>query len=842
MENDPAFSRDYTPRRSIKKLELRPRNSEGSFGGSQQYDTQRSSITFNSQLGERAAENSNKSRSSNGKAMEGLSPLASSQNQSGSAQHETVAASLNAASSNVDLSYWTRPSLKELRLKRPVGLMAVKEFQVGRTGFGNIKFLEPVDLTTPPSLASICGHIVQFSNKTCVVYPEDQEKPRLGEGLNVPAIISLQNCLPLDDNRKPTIAAKSTPLYDRHLRKLKSKPNTEFLNYTENGTWTFRVGHFSKYGLDDDEDDDEEDAAQEQGGRRALSRVAAAAAIAGTAAATAVAYHAYGTSHDYHVAHPHHADAMDKEQDESSGPEDSLRRSSLNLAHTDLMMGRSCRVGWGPNGMMAVCATVSGFEAIMERVDRSNGKEVLESQEISQTVVQLSKLKVVAASKETEIQRHGTLLEAQLQHTTITLDQNNESRAGIRKATSFTAMISLKEEKHKLSQEEVYVWILGQSLSDKQPFPDNVTEMLEAAPDSYEAIGRRRVRCVNWLSHIIKPAPKADLRRLEQSQGQVMKGDTIFTLLANNKGQKAVVAAVQAGESRLAILISPSGPGSRPLAGVEDQSALYTNAGVESSILADYLNAYAPLCGALTVNVAPKDAPCQLVTDRPDWKRTFGLHLWYSNTPGVNLAKAVNAYFPSMAENPVVAKAAPWYQKSKEEQPKHYDILFQLMALLMIPSKSLEDALHPLGISPAVLDYRLSWLFYMVLTQSLHFKICVDFMFQLESLGLWHWAVFVALHLETALARETTVRHVLERNVQLYTSPLAGMKESEVAAAERAQIELVKKSLCVPEEWIWSARATRAKYEGDQTQKVVSLLRGGEVQRGHSLIVSTLAP
>ncbi|KAF9093421.1 hypothetical protein BGX23_003346 [Mortierella sp. AD031] len=941
INDDSAFSaEDYTPRRSVKKLQLKPRNSEGDFGGSQQHDTQRSSITFNSRLEERAAENLNRSRSSNGRASESLSPLTSSQNQSGSARHETVAAPSNASSSRVDGEYWMEPSLEELRKMSRAELSKVKNFKVGLPGVGSVDFLEPVDLTTVPSLSSICGHIVQFAHKICVVYPEDQNKPRRGEGLNVPAIISLQNCLPLDENRKPTIAAKSTPMYTKHLKKLRARNNTEFLDYTENGTWTFRVGHFSKYGLDDDEEDDEEDVAQEQGGRRALSR-AATAAIAGTAAAAAAAYHSYGASHDDHVAHPRHADAMDMEQDESSGPGDSLRRSSFNrlskssdpqrhnvmraslfgdsqdrqmkrasvwsnasgdmeqvdsraehadgrgaeeytssdplvnrpprkftrslyeqsllfrkgnlLADAGLMMGRSCRVGWGPNGMMVVCGTVCGFEAVKERADRSSGKEVLESQEISQSVVQLSKMKVVAADEETEIQRHVRSLEAQLQHTTITLDQNNEPKASIREGTSFTAMMnSLKEEKHNLSQEEIYAWILGQSLFDEQPTPANVTEMSEAAQESYEAIGRR-VRCGNWLSHAIKPALEADLQRLEQSQGQAAKGDTIFTLLANNKRQKAVVAAVQAGEPRLATLISQSGRGSRPLSGVEDQLALYKSAGVESSIPVDYLKVYALLCGALTVNVAPKDAPRQFVTDGLDWRRTFGLHLWYSNTPGVNLAEAVNAYVLSMAENPAVAKPAPWYQRNNEGQdPEHYDILFQLMALLTIPSKSLEDALHPLGITPAVLDYRLSWLFYMVLTQSLHIsgfraasshsKICVEFMFQLENLGLWHWAVFVALHLETALARETAVRHVLERNVKLYIPSLAGMKESEEVTTERARIEFVAKSLCVPEEWIWSARATRAKYEGDQTQEVVSLLRGGEVQRGHGLIVSTLAP
>lgn len=487
------------------------------------------------------------------------------------------------------------------------------------------------------------------------------------------------------------------------------------------------------------------------------------------------------------------------------------------------------------------------------RADRSKGKEIVDSQEISQSVVQLSKLRVVAAAKVVEVERHTKSLNALLRNTTITLDQNNEPKANIVQGTSFTTMMnSLKEQEHNLSTEEVYAWILGQSLFDSQPAPANIAEMPKAAQESYEAIGRR-VRCGNWLSHVIKPALEADLQRLEQTHGQAVTGDTIFTLLANNKRQKAVIASIQAKDPRLATLISQSGRGSRPLSGVEDQLALYKKAGVESSIPADYLKVYALLCGALTVNAAPQGATRRFVTDGLDWRRTFGLHLWYSNTPGVNLAEAVNEYVLSMAENPTVAKPAPWYQKCKEIQdPEHYDILFQLMALLTIPSKSLEDALHPLGISPAALDYRLSWIFYMVLTQSLHIsgfrstsshsKICVDFMFQLESLGLWEWAVFVALHLETALARETAVRQILERNIQLDYRSIVGLIETEELAEERKKVEFVTQSLSVPEEWVWAARATRAKYEGTQAQEVQGLLKGGEVQRGHNLIVTTLAP
>ncbi|KAF9904520.1 hypothetical protein EC991_002628 [Linnemannia zychae] len=945
INDDSAFSsEDYTPRRSVKKLQLKPRNSEGEFNSSQQFESHRSGVNFNSQLEERAADSLTRNRSLNGgRVADNHSPLISAQNQTTSVRHEVATAPSHASSSKVDGEYWMSPSLEELRKLSPSELAKVKDFKVGVPGVGSVSFLEPVDLTTVPSLTAICGQIVQFSHKICVVYPEDQNKPARGEGLNVPALISLERCWPVDRaTREPIIVDKNSAAFAAHVKRLKRQAETEYLDFSaDNGTWTFKVRHFSKYGLSDDEEDDEVKPAQSQTGHRGLSRTSAAAIAGATTAAAiaaAAAYRAYGSSDNEHSpSTPRHPEAMDIEQDESSGSETFFRHSSLSrpskssdpqrqnvmrtslfgdsdarqmkrasiwsnssdspeqvdakaehadglgaedyiyetpvshpprkftrsvyeqsllsrkgnlLADAGLMMGRCCRVGWAPGGIMAVSGTICGFEAIKEREDRSKGKEIINSQDISPSVVQISKLNVVAAPKEVEVERHTKSLNAVLRNTTITLDQNNEPKANIVEGTSFTTMMnSLKEQDHNLSTEEVYAWILGQSLFDTQPTPANIAEMPKAAQESYEAIGRR-VRCGNWLSHVIKPALEADLQRLERSQEQNVTGNTVFTLLANNKRQKAVVAAIQAKDPRLATLISQSGRGSRPLSGVEDQLALYKKAGVESSIPEDYLKVYALLSGALTVNVSPKDKPRRFVTDGLDWRRTFGLHLWYSNTPGVNLAEAVNAYVLSMAENPAVAKPAPWYQRNQENQdPEHYDILFQLMALLTIPSKSLEDALHPLGISPASLDHRLSWIFYMVLTQSLHIsgfrsvsshsKICEDFMFQLENLGLWEWAVFVALHLETASTREAAVRQVLERHVRLDCNETA---ETEEALEERKKVEFVTQSLLVPEGWIWAAKANRAKYEGNRTQEVYGLLKGGEVQRGHNLIVSFLAP
>ncbi|KAI8605514.1 nuclear protein 96-domain-containing protein [Dissophora ornata] len=934
--NDDSFSYDdYAPRRSVKKLQLKPRGSDSDHSSFPARDSYRSGITFNPSLEYTAAESVHKAPYGQDRAVAANDRFGESQIQAGASRHESSSSAPTAARNKTEGEYWMSPALEDLRKLSQSELQHVSGFQVGLPGFGSVAFQEPVDLTTVPSLSAICGNIVIFDHKICKVYPDESNKPPRGQGLNVPAIISLEGCWPKDRATGETVKFdKSSPQYTQHLKRLKRQPETTFMDFNaENGTWTFRVEHFSEYGLTDE---DEAEVAHTDSGRRVITtavrarqgydqngaesssmesddqvkyypelsqsnhaaryskntdpqrlnlmrtslfadsypkqdRVPKRSSVWSTSSenteqAELVGEHAGAFKAETRPSFQEDYDVKEslllrppRKFTRSSYEQSLLTRKGNLLADAGLMMGRSCRVGWGPNGLLAVCGTIHGFEDIKE----STGKhESISHQSLqltsSPTVVQLLKIRTVAAPEEIETQRHIVSLQALLRNTTITLDQNDQPRANIEPGTTFTTLIShLKDLYHELSTEEVNAWILGQSLFDPQPTPENISQMPAAAQESYESIGRR-VRCGNWLSFVTKPLLEADLRRIEVEGGAMAQEESIFTLLLSNKRQKASVAAVRSKDLRLATLISQSGRGSRPLSGVEDQMALYKLAGAEGRIPASYLKVYALLCGALKANIAPKGEPSRSVTDGLDWRRTFGLYLWYSNDPGANLKEALDGYTLAMSEDKAVARPQPWYlRKDQMQDPEHFDFLFQLITLLTFPSKSLEDVLHPLGMTPSCLDYRQSWLFYMVLSQSLrisrfrkeatHAKICQDFIFQLENLGLWEWAVFVALHLETAISREMVVRQILERHVDLpgrssNTSGHATVAELKKWAGEYEKKTFLCKTLRVPETWFWIARATRAKYLGELNWEVFSLLKGGEHEKGHALILSSLAP
>ncbi|KAK9710390.1 hypothetical protein K7432_008451 [Basidiobolus ranarum] len=154
--------------------------------------------------------------------------------------------------------YWCSPSVGELKKLSKEGLKNIPEFEVGRIGYGKVRFLEPVDISGL-DLSLILGEVVIFEKKSCTVYPDETIKPPVGNGLNVPALISLEQCWPIDKSTRKFITDRNSPRLQQHIRKMKSIPETEFVDFNlDDGSWSFIVQHFSRYGLDDDDEEEEE--------------------------------------------------------------------------------------------------------------------------------------------------------------------------------------------------------------------------------------------------------------------------------------------------------------------------------------------------------------------------------------------------------------------------------------------------------------------------------------------------------------------------------------------------------------------------------------------------------
>lgn len=143
--------------------------------------------------------------------------------------------------------YFTTPSLDTLQ-KLPVAkLRAVPDLVVGRVGYGQVAFSQPVDLSTLPSLENLLGDLVRLEDRNATVYPDefDDIKPPPGQGLNVPATITLENCFPLDKATRKPIKDKDHPRVQQHIKRLRNLDGTEFVDFEpESGKWTFEVAEF----------------------------------------------------------------------------------------------------------------------------------------------------------------------------------------------------------------------------------------------------------------------------------------------------------------------------------------------------------------------------------------------------------------------------------------------------------------------------------------------------------------------------------------------------------------------------------------------------------------------
>ncbi|KAJ4479117.1 nucleoporin autopeptidase-domain-containing protein [Lentinula aciculospora] len=143
--------------------------------------------------------------------------------------------------------YYVKPKMETLKASGFDQLSSFKDLIVGRVGYGEIHFLEPVDLTGLLKLGELLGGVIRFEDKECSVYPDadDTEKPLEGSGLNVRARISLKRCWAMDKAHREPIKDEKHPSAVKHLKKLRNMKDTHYENFDfSDGTWTFTVDHF----------------------------------------------------------------------------------------------------------------------------------------------------------------------------------------------------------------------------------------------------------------------------------------------------------------------------------------------------------------------------------------------------------------------------------------------------------------------------------------------------------------------------------------------------------------------------------------------------------------------
>uniref|UniRef100_A0A182XID2 Nuclear pore complex protein Nup98-Nup96 n=1 Tax=Anopheles quadriannulatus TaxID=34691 RepID=A0A182XID2_ANOQN len=329
--------------------------------------------------------------------------------------------------------------------------------------------------------------------------------------------------------------------------------------------------------------------------------------------------------------------------------------------------------------------------------------------------------------------------------------------------------------------------------------------------------------------------------------------DQLLELIQTHKVLEACELAFTNNDINLAMLLAQisGGPVVRQL--LQHQLTCWQDSEADKFIDPRRLEAFMAIAGIRMMSSS--HGPINMF-EHVDWVKALALHLWYVCPPTASITDALVGYEEAFGSTeffthpPLPPYRARYAQKGPNNGPIH-DLRFHLLKLYSKRSYPLEPLLNPASHTADVTDYRLSWLLLQVL-ETLGYHHCsefsrsqihVAFASQLESHGLWQWAVYVLLHLSDKARRELSIQQLLYRHIQLVSDSAI---DDDTLEAERQEYlsreSFIVEELGVPEKWIFWAKAVRAGAEFDYKQQAHYLLLAKQWALAHDIILQHLAP
>lgn len=364
----------------------------------------------------------------------------------------------------------------------------------------------------------------------------------------------------------------------------------------------------------------------------------------------------------------------------------------------------------------------------------------------------------------TEGPRAERLLRAHLDLTDIELDEDGIPRATLSSSIRFRDFASLFDAGDR--SHEATIFRLGPALFDEIDLRLPANSPMELVD---RILGlRRKLALSKWLENAVAPAVDSDL--LKNGENRPAK---LFTLLSGNAVARAVDMALEGNDMRLASLISQAGRTGEFRDEILRQLDDWKKYHADSVISPEYRRVYALLAGITDISPGNKSdaSPDVLVSKDLDWKRAFGLRLWYSCPFESSITDVFEDYDASLqAPHPPAIPIPPYLESAKSAKwnlpTRPTDILYNLIRLYSDVTVSLEQVLSARDASPSPTDLCLPWHLYLLLSRVLRKRDFIDrdeegysaqadrltqaYAAQLEQNGQWTLAAFVLLHLETS--------------------------------------------------------------------------------------------
>ncbi|CAA7047457.1 unnamed protein product [Microthlaspi erraticum] len=240
--NTPKADAFFVPRENPRALFIRPVDKEKSTPSKDRPTP----LQENGKTSDEVTTNGD-NHESNGETREAPPPVKANQKQNkngGNSSSPSVAEVESVMPKLHHAEYFTEPRIQELSAKEKVNpgyCGRVKDFVVGRHGYGSIRFLGETDVRKLD-----LEMLVQFNNREVIVYMDESKKPPVGEGLNKPAEVTLLNIKCVD--KKSGKQVKEGPRVEKYKEMLKRKAEEQGAKFVSfdavNGEWKFRVEHF----------------------------------------------------------------------------------------------------------------------------------------------------------------------------------------------------------------------------------------------------------------------------------------------------------------------------------------------------------------------------------------------------------------------------------------------------------------------------------------------------------------------------------------------------------------------------------------------------------------------
>ncbi|KAF8718221.1 hypothetical protein HU200_025715 [Digitaria exilis] len=523
-----------------------------------------------------------------------------------------------------------------------------------------------------------------------------------------------------------------------------------------------------------------------------------------------------------------------------------------------LFMGRSFRVGWGPNGMlvhsgslvnspgMGLSSVIHIEKVASDRVVRDDKNKIKEDLAalVFSDLMDLHK-SLDHEFLETESDSFRLKLQKVVTNRFVLPDICRSYIDIIEKQLEVS---DLSMSSRVLLMHQVTVWELIRVLFSErangnqlEPIGDDDQEgmVLDKKEGSVnidlDALPLvRRADFSNWLQDSVCHRVQGEVGSLSDARYL----EHILLLLTGRQLDSATEVAASRGDVRLAILLSQAGGSMLNRSDLSQQLDLWKINGLDFDYIEeDRIKVYELLTG--NIEAALLDSPI-------DWKRYLGLIMWYQLPPDTSLDIIIRSYQHLLDEGkvpypvPVYIDEGPLDEALQWSPGDRFDISFYLMLLHANEDEKfglLKTMFSAFSSSYDPLDYHMIWHQRSILeaigafsSNDLHL-LDLSFIYQLLCLGKCHWAIYVILHMpyldDAPYIHEKLIREVLSQYCESWSK-------------DDAQRQYIVE-LGIPVEWMHEALGLYHEYYGDQQGALENFIQCGNWKKAHTIFMTSVA-